>query len=62
MVDPADVVRKLETGRAAFVRELRSLADDLERLSLPDAGEVLTWLVPHLERLRHEADRTFRRN
>jgi photosystem II stability/assembly factor-like uncharacterized protein len=41
------MLRKLEAGRAAFVRDLRSLADDLERLSLPDAGEVLTWLGPH---------------
>jgi hypothetical protein len=43
MIDPADVVRKLEAGRAVFVRDLRTLAGELERLPLRDAGEVLAW-------------------
>ena len=34
----------------------------LERLPLRDAGEVLAWIAPHLERLRGEADRIFGRD
>jgi len=62
MLDPEGVRRKLDEGRAALVGGLRALADDLERLDLPDAAEVLTWLAPHLERLRREVDRAFSRS
>jgi hypothetical protein len=62
MVDPAEVVRKIEAGRAVFVRDLRALADELERVPIRDAGEVLAWLAPHLERLRCEGHRVLGRD
>jgi len=61
MLDAPEFRRKLEEGRATIVAGLRALADDLERLEMPDAAEVMTWLEPHLERLQREADRIFRR-
>ena len=62
MLDPSDLRRKLEEGRATLVGGLRALADELERLEVPDAAEVMTWLAPHLERLHREAERIFGRS
>jgi hypothetical protein len=62
MVDPADVVQKIEAGRAVFVRDLRTLAHELEQPPVRDAGEVLAWLAPHFDRLRHETVRILGRD
>jgi hypothetical protein len=37
--------------------EAVSLADQIERLPLSSAAEVLNWLSLHLDRLEHEAER-----
>lgn len=52
-----EVNRLLAEGRTAAVRELRALADALERMPLPDAAEALTWLEPTLEALRRWVER-----
>jgi hypothetical protein len=44
------------------VAAVSRLADDVDRLNLPAAGDMLTWLAPHLERLQREAERVFRRS
>jgi hypothetical protein len=46
MIDPVNVVAKIEAGRAVVVRDLRVLADELEQLPVRDAGEVLAWIAP----------------
>jgi hypothetical protein len=62
MVDSDEVQRKLERGRAAIVASLRNLADQLERLALPDATEAMVWLSSRLEDLERDAGLVFRRS
>jgi len=54
-----DVRAKLDVGRDCTGRDLRALADRIERLSIEDAAEVLIWLAPHLDRRKREADFIF---
>jgi hypothetical protein len=35
------------------------LADSIERVPLSNAAEVMTWLAPHVDRLRRETERIF---
>ncbi len=55
-----EVTRAIAEGRATAVRELRDLADNLERMPLPDAAEALMWLEPSLAALRRWAERVSR--
>ena len=52
-----DIRAKIEAGQAATATALRTLADQIERLPVRDAAEVLNWLAPHLDRLEREAER-----
>lgn len=55
MMNADDMKAKLAAGQAATVASLRRLADELERLPLNDAAEVLAWLNGSLEQLRRDA-------
>lgn len=52
-----EVNRIIAEGRAAAVGELRNLADNLERMPLPDVAEALTWLDSSLEAVRRWTER-----
>jgi hypothetical protein len=51
----ADTLATVAAGRAAAVAALRTLADRIERLALPDAAEALTLLGPALDALQRQA-------
>jgi len=55
MVEADTLKVKLEAGRAATARALRSLADQIEALPLDDAAEVLAWLQGSLQQLQRDA-------
>ena len=57
MVLAEDIPAKIAAGQAATVNALRFLADQIERLPVRDAAEVLNWLAPHVDRLEREAER-----
>ena len=52
-----DIQAKLHAGQAATANTLRTLAGQIEALPLSNAAEVLSWIAPHLERLRSEVVR-----
>jgi hypothetical protein len=60
MVNPNAVREKLEQGRAALARHLRALADEVERVPLERATEMMTRTWDRMQEIDREIARVLR--
>ena len=60
MINTEAVREKLEQGRAALARHLRALADEVERVPLERAAEVMTRCWDRMQEIDAEIARVLR--